>query len=941
MADGFSVEAVISAVDKSFSSTMNEAMNNVYKLGQASSNTAGSVQNSGNSMMNTFKGVATGMGAVAIAAKAFDIVRGAVGDAVSRLDTLNNSSRTFANMGFSAKETSAAMDGLKSSIMGLPTPLDQAVKGVQMIAASTGDLGLSQKVFSALNDSIIGFGGSTADVNNAVLQLSQAFANGKVDAMTWNSMLNSNMGPALNAVAKKMGITTAALKDGLSSGKISVKDFQQALVDLDNNGGGGLKSLKKIALDSTSGIGTSMQNAKTAIVRGIADALTAINKGLSDNGLPTIADMIQSAGNSIASVFSKLAKVIPPAIAAIAPFVKKLQPIAPLLKGLAAAFVGLGVIAMFSSKLAPAITVFSAMGSGLRKITGLAGGAASKLGGLFSKLNPFSSAGKAAGEGLDKTASGSSKVSEAAPKAASGASALAKNIALIGIGVGAAAAGMGLLVMAVTQLSQTGAAGAIAMTGVTVAVAALVAVFTIAGRTLGSIGPQAAIAYGGMAVLVASFALLTAAVTAFASTGEQGLVALAAITAAIVTITAVMAALSPVLTAGSVGLLAFGAAVLMVGAGIGLAAAGVALLVAAFNSFDASAQTIIATMTVIGQGFAMMFTSFITTLATQMPIIAQSIMQMLVQILKAFVQFMPQMIAQGTLLITNLLIGIAQNLPQIIAAAVQVIVAFVEGIAANLGQIITAALDLLQAFVEGLGENIPRIVDIAMEAVMYFVYGVGYALGRVLASGGQLIQMFIRGVMNGLNGSRSAGKSNADSAKSGIGSVSLVSAGADLIKGFINGIISLKNDVMAAARSIANEAKSIIKSALRIGSPSRVMMQYGSWFTEGFAIGITDEIGTVKQAAEAMTRAAMINPNLSPTGLQDSLSQLNGSIGGNYNGTLTMQDSTLQMQNNKLLRQLVNKSGDVYMDGQTVGHITAPTVSQDLGQGVNLKGRWS
>lgn len=543
---------------------------------------------------------------------------------------------------------------------------------------------------------------------------------------------------------------------------------------------------------------------------------------------------------------------------------------------------------------------------------------------LVGRLLPIGRNGQTAAAGLQETASKSTAAGKSASESSGSIIQLGLAILEIGAGVGLATAGMAALVLATSQLAKQGLAGVGTLLAVTAALSALVGVLTIAGKAIGTMGPQTAIAYAGMAALVASFALLTAAVTQFAATGKQGIVALIAITASITVLTAVMAALSPVLTAGAAGLLAFGAAVLMVGAGIGIATAGMAMLLNAFNNFNASAQTVVATMTAIGQGFAMMFTTFITTIATQMPIIAQSIMQMLLQILTAFTNFMPQMVTQGALLVTNFLMGIAQNLPMIIDAAVQVIVSFVEGIAANIGQVIAAALDLLEAFVDGIGENIERIVDIAMQAVMEFVYGVGYALGSVIASGGKLIQMFIRGVMNGLSGSRNAGKSNADSTRSGISSVSLVSEGKQLISGFISGIKSMAGAVMEAAASIANAAKAKIQSALKIHSPSRVMRdEVGVYIPAGLAEGMLANIGAVTDAAQRVADAAVVSaPPINTDKMTQSLNTVQAKMqdmSANVSGTLTdnatvTEDVTRRLWQSRMERLMglaVNKLDNV------------------------------
>ena len=52
-----------------------------------------------------------------------------------------------------------------------------------------------------------------------------------------------------------------------------------------------------------------------------------------------------------------------------------------------------------------------------------------------------------------------------------------------------------------------------------------------------------------------------------------------------------------------------------------------------------------------------------------------------------------------------------------------------------------------------------------------------------------------------------------------------------------------------------------ISSTLAIASPSRVMMELGSYVGQGFAEGIESQIGLVNQAAERMASAVEIEPN--------------------------------------------------------------------------------
>ncbi len=255
--------------------------------------------------------------------KAIGVVNSSIGESVKRLDTLNNATRAYGNMGIKASDAKKANKDLQKAIDGLPTSLQDATKSQQLLTTSMdNDVGRATDVYKALNDGILGLGGSSEQVSEAVLQLSQSFSNGKVDGQTWNSMMNAQMGPTLNAIAKKMHMTTGELKDGLSEGKISVKDFQDQLIEMDKKGGGGLASLEKTAKDSTKGLGTAFQNMRTKIIASTASVLDGFQKaGLSDY-INSFNKTLADSGPAFKAFGETAGKILPPVVGTIADLAK-------------------------------------------------------------------------------------------------------------------------------------------------------------------------------------------------------------------------------------------------------------------------------------------------------------------------------------------------------------------------------------------------------------------------------------------------------------------------------------------------------------------------------------------------------------------------------------------------------------------------------------------
>lgn len=83
----------------------------------------------------------------------------------------------------------------------------------------------------------------------------------------------------------------------------------------------------------------------------------------------------------------------------------------------------------------------------------------------------------------------------------------------------------------------------------------------------------------------------------------------------------------------------------------------------------------------------------------------------------------------------------------------------------------------------------------------------------------------------------------------------LYDTGKNIIQGLINGIGNMAGAVLQKAKDIANTVKDAIGSVLKIGSPSKLMIQFGRWVGEGLSIGINKSIGLVARAGTNLSGA--------------------------------------------------------------------------------------
>ena len=589
--------------------------------------------------------------AAAVASKAIGAVSSSIGSAVSRVDTLNNFPRVMQSLGYSAEESAATVSGLSDRLSALPTRLDDMASAVQQLAPSSASLTQAKDRALAFNDALLAGGTSAGTQQNAMQQLTKAVSTNKMEMDSWMSIQEAMPGQ-LDQVAKSMlgqGASASDLYDAMKSGRVSVSDFADAIVALDQQGGDGFDSFYQQAQNATGGIGTSMSNMKNAVTKGIANVIQAFG---SDN-IAAGFDFFKAGVNGVFGAAADAASNIGPAITTLSGGFQKFSDdlagfaaeageaptwgdaLCLLVQDVGQAF-GLSY-----EELQPWADGLAQAGDAAQGALSIAGGAAAAFASAISEgkdpLEALSAAFDSLPEpvrtavaalavvagavGAAKLAAGAARVAGTFKSLASSFSSIAGRAAqaaggLAKVGSGARSAGVSLLAYLAIRLADAVPPAIGVMVGLVAAVALLAAGAALLGPALtaGAVGFVAfggAVALVGVGVLAASAGLALVAmqlplIVAYGAQAALGIGLLAASAlllgpAMLVAGAGLLACGAGALVAGA-GLLACGAGALVAGAGLLVAGAGALMLGAALPMVAAGSMAAAAGVLMLGTG---------------------------------------------------------------------------------------------------------------------------------------------------------------------------------------------------------------------------------------------------------------------------------------------------------------------------------------------------
>lgn len=347
----------------------------------------------------------------------------------------------------------------------------------------------------------------------------------------------------------------------------------------------------------------------------------------------------------------------------------------------------------------------------------------------------------------------------------------------------------------------------------------------------------------------------------------------------------------------------------------------------------------------------------------------QTAWQMLQPVFSALVQafqaFMPtiKMIAEAIgIVLVGAIVAVVYAVAGLITGVMTIITTLMPLIQAAIG-IIQAALSaimyLIGAIVSGFAGSLSGLVQIA-QSIWDGVVAVFQGGWQVLKG---VFDVFI-GIITGdwtqaWNGIKEifSGIWTAVSgvAKAGWGVIKgIFNAGVGFIKGVMHFSLSaegeaIMNSLLGGLKRAWESVKSFVSGIGKwikdhkgpISVDRRLLIPAGHAIMNGLGNGLVDGFSDVQKSVLAMNKQITDAMQPDVSGFANRLNGMASDVQSRFAGSLTMQDSTLQMRNNALLRQIAGKDTTMILDSGVLVGATAGSYDQRLGQRTALKDRWS
>ena len=809
MSDTISVRAILSAVDKGFSSTMKQAMGIAGKLDKKTS--------------SFMTGILQGAGQ-----QAFYMLSNGCRELVAEIDASNIAWKTFEGnmkiLGKSDKQISKVKSSMqKYAEQTIYSSSDMASTYAQLAAVGV----------KSADKLVTGFGGLAAAAENpqqAMKTLSQQATQmaGRPTVAWQDFKLMLEQTPAgIAAVAKEMGMTTSELVSKIQAGEVATDDFFKAIEKVGNS-----KGFTKMATSYKS-VGQAMDGLKETVGNKLTPAFDALSQK-AIKGIEGIIDKLSKIDGE------KIKKQVMAGIDKVMPYWEQfksvLTVVGNVLKAVGKFFLEHSAII---AKAIPIVLSMVAAYKGFQIVNTIIGGVKSFVGSISTLAGGI---GNKAAENLNKTATAQKNVGKVSQTSSVQMMNSAKAFMMMGAGVLLIAAGFGILAMSAIKLAQAGPMAIGVMAGMVVALVgvsfAMAAVLKMLAPMSAQLMPAATamLAMGAAVVLVAAgFALMSYSAIKLANSGGLAIGVMAGMVVAMAGLMALAAVLGPALTVGAIGMLAFGAAVLLVGAGVALACVGLARLAVVLPIIVAYGTQAAVAIMALGAGLMVFAAGALLAGAASLALGAGLLVA-----------------AAGIAVFGAAMFGGAAG-TVVMAGALKLVSSSMKSISSS-AKTAQGSLKSMRGAVKTVESGLNAIGSKANSAMSKLKSAFSGAASNAKSAGNKVGTGFSNGVKSGMNTAKSAASSGVKAVTSKLktGSSAARTAGTMISRGFAAGMRSCLGQIRSAANEMVKAANKAIQAKAKIHSPSRVTMAFGEYYGEGYELGILGMVRDAKRAAEKL-----------------------------------------------------------------------------------------
>jgi len=283
--------------------------------------------------------------------------------------------------------------------------------------------------------------------------------------------------------------------------------------------------------------------------------------------------------------------------------------------------------------------------------------------------------------------------------------------------------------------------------------------------------------------------------------------------------------------------------------------------------------------------------------------------------------------------VTSFVTTIVSSLISGLTQAVTTIVGFV-------GQFVGAAAQLIGGLISGFLSRAGEFLTTVGKAISDAVAKAGEFVKDFLAKGAEFISNLVQGISGKAGEVKQQFETAIRDALSAIGNFvgEFKSAAENLVAGFISGITSKIDEVTTAASSLASAAAGAVRGALKINSPSKVMIPIGGGVPEGLAVGMLkgrkdlyDAAVTTAKKAEDGTRDALQVHSASPLfkAIGEWIPKSTGD--GIKEGAKNLKDTTVKVMSDNVIKPVADTATKAKGYGEKISSALSNSVDIKTG----------